>query len=63
MILEVKKEYLKKFMTNAKEKRLHIVALQNFYESTTEFSNKFILNYSSLTKNEIKEAAKVLCEF
>ena len=51
MILEVKKE------------RLHIVALQNFYETMTEFSNKFILNYSSLTKNEIEEAVKVLCEF
>ena len=63
MILEVKKENLKRFMMNAKQKRLHIVALQNFYEKTTEFSNKFILNYSSLTKNEIEEAVKVLCEF
>ena len=63
MILEVKKENLKRFMLNAKQKRLHIVALQNFYEKTTEFSNKFILNYSSLTKNEIEEAVKVLCEF
>ena len=63
MILEVKKENLKRFMMNAKQKRLHIVALQNFYEIMTEFSNKFILNYSSLTKNEIEEAVKVLCEF
>ena len=56
MILEVKKENLKRFMLNAKQKRLHIVALQNFYEKTTEFSNKLILNYSSLIKNEIEEA-------
>ncbi|MGN0751271.1 MAG: hypothetical protein ACI4LS_12375, partial [Treponema sp.] len=35
----------------------------NFYEIMTEFSNKFILNYSLLTKNEIEEAVKVLCEF